>query len=220
MIDLVKRLRTMAAIGWNSIGDEAADTIESLRQQLADLKNIHNQTVSNGIAGFEAIKQQLAECQATNGRLRNDLLDFGKHKSFCAIHLTEKQNPMGGICNCGLQQLVTQNIDATALNELIAERIKTQKEYYESVFQDGANRIAELTAELQSTRLQMITDFGQYQEAHEKVKELTAEIERLKDCWSAEGAQVDTLRQQNAELTAQINNLKAQIAHLEYQYRP
>ncbi len=39
--------------------------------------------------------------------------------------------------------------DATALNELIAERTKTQKEYYESVFQDGANRIAELTAEVE-----------------------------------------------------------------------
>lgn len=31
---------------------------------------------------------------------------------------------------------------------------------------------------------------------------------------------IESLRQQNAELTAQINNLKAQIAHLEYQYRP
>lgn len=35
MIDnLVKRLRTMAGIGWNPIGDEAADRIEKLEEAL------------------------------------------------------------------------------------------------------------------------------------------------------------------------------------------
>jgi hypothetical protein len=32
--DLVKRLRTMAGIGWNPIGDEAADHIEKLELDL------------------------------------------------------------------------------------------------------------------------------------------------------------------------------------------
>jgi hypothetical protein len=32
--DLVKRLRTMAGIGWNPIGDEAADRIEKLELDL------------------------------------------------------------------------------------------------------------------------------------------------------------------------------------------
>jgi hypothetical protein len=32
--DLVKRLRTMAGIGWNPIGDEAADRIEELEAAL------------------------------------------------------------------------------------------------------------------------------------------------------------------------------------------
>jgi hypothetical protein len=32
---LIARLRTMGATGWNPIGDEAADKIEELEQQLA-----------------------------------------------------------------------------------------------------------------------------------------------------------------------------------------
>lgn len=51
-------------------------------------------------------------------------------------------------CGSVTEALALPN-DATALNELIAERMKTQKEYYESVFQDGANRIAELNAEVE-----------------------------------------------------------------------
>lgn len=36
-IDLVKRLRTMAKIGWNPIGDEAADEIERLWAEIERL---------------------------------------------------------------------------------------------------------------------------------------------------------------------------------------
>ena len=35
--DLVKRLRTMAGIGWNPIGDEAADLIEQLEYALRSI---------------------------------------------------------------------------------------------------------------------------------------------------------------------------------------
>jgi hypothetical protein len=39
--DLVKRLRTMAGIGWNPIGDEAANRIEELeKQHAASIKQI------------------------------------------------------------------------------------------------------------------------------------------------------------------------------------
>ena len=38
MIDLVKRLRTMAKTGWNPIGNEAADEIERLRVRVAELE--------------------------------------------------------------------------------------------------------------------------------------------------------------------------------------
>lgn len=36
---LVKRLRTMAAIGWNPIGDEAADEIERLQSKVNMLED-------------------------------------------------------------------------------------------------------------------------------------------------------------------------------------
>lgn len=98
------------------------------------------------------LRQQLAECQAREISLSRTIGDIKNHP--------HKTNWIIDWCN---EALALPN-DATALNELIAERMKTQKEYYESVIQDGANRIAELTAE--------------------------------------------------------VNNLKAQIAHLEYQYRP
>ena len=37
--DLVKRLRTMAGIGWNPIGDEAADRIEELEFRVCRLED-------------------------------------------------------------------------------------------------------------------------------------------------------------------------------------
>lgn len=57
------------------------------------------------------------------------------------------------------------------LERIGQDKIEDQEEL-ESLRQQNA----ELTAELQATRLQMITDFGQYQEAHEKVNELTAQL--------------------------------------------
>ena len=36
--DLVKRLRTMAGIGWNPIGDEAANRIEELEKSIRNMQ--------------------------------------------------------------------------------------------------------------------------------------------------------------------------------------
>lgn len=90
--------------------------------------------------------------------------------------------------------------------------------------------LAELTAELQSTRLQMITDFGQYQEAHEKVKELTAEVDSLKSCMAnVEATHRLTLREvqsalmstqtANDNLTAEVERLKAEL-NKHYRLKP
>lgn len=110
------------------------DTIESLRQQLAEVTNEKREYQLEAQGQIEFLDKKLAECQAQEAKLREALkrLDSVAHIS----------------CGSVTEALALPN-DATALNELIAERTKTQKEYYESVFQDGANRIAELTAEVE-----------------------------------------------------------------------
>lgn len=127
---------------------------------------------------IESLRQQLAECQATNGKLR-DALYLGP------IFLHQLPN---GNCSCSQCEFVRMRKqalalphDATALNELIAERTKTQKEYYESVFQDGANRIAELTAEV------------------ERLNTVVRSWHRA----NAPGGWIDDFRKQYTELTAQ-----------------
>lgn len=105
----------------------------------------------------ESLRQQLAECQATSGMLRSDMSLFLDSHEECEDFdgFTAQIVSMDDYHKA--QDALALPNDDTALNELIAERT------------------ACLTAELQSTRLQMITDFGQYQEAHENVKELTAQ---------------------------------------------
>lgn len=69
-----------------------------------------------------------------------------------------------------------------SLRQQLAEVTNEKREYQleaQGQIEFLDKKLAECQAELQSTRLQMITDFGQYQEAHEKVKELTAEVEQL-----------------------------------------
>ena len=47
---LVQRLRTMAGIGWNPIGDEAADRIEQLERSIYQLQQVN-------LANSELIEQ-------------------------------------------------------------------------------------------------------------------------------------------------------------------
>lgn len=161
-----------------------------LREAERDCSNLNSQ-VHEANKKIESLRQQLAECKATNGMLReavSALLSRFSNKqhdqntqprTFGCNHMSETCFACEGLVSgwktikLGKQALALLN-DAAALNDLIAERTAS----------------------------------------------LAEEIEKLKDYWSAECAQVDTLRQQNAELTVQINNLKAQISHLEYQCRP
>lgn len=56
--NLVKRLRTMAAIGWNPIGDEAADRIEELKNALDQLLDDMG---DDGLCVCQAAKDQAIE---------------------------------------------------------------------------------------------------------------------------------------------------------------
>lgn len=109
---------------------------------------------------IESLRQQLAECQATNGKLRNSLNKFGEHTHTCDCvvdgEIPENEDEHD-VCTCGFSKALAIPNDATALNELIAERTASltaeverlrlfdnlAKEYGLSVFAD----ITELTAQ-------------------------------------------------------------------------
>lgn len=183
-MSIINRLKTWcettSCFGLDSIGKDCADAIVEL----------------------DSLRQRLAECQARESERIKALQEVTKLASsyICAHDETYRGGAIWEICSlCGAkwaddeggkptfkwpkaiiyanEALALPN-DATALNELIAERTadkETEVKHLLGKLTLADNAIAELTAELQSTRLQMITDFGQYQEAHEKVKELTAQ---------------------------------------------
>jgi hypothetical protein len=55
--DLVKRLRTMAGIGWNPIGDEAADRIERLERELKEERRSREVAAAKAWEFSERIKE-------------------------------------------------------------------------------------------------------------------------------------------------------------------
>lgn len=115
-------------------------------------QEVANELLEASDVELESLRQQLAECHATNGKLR-EALDAvqqvaNRSEGIAGWHLNGDIASWDSILPEVDEALAISN-DATALNELITERTKTQKEYYESVFQDGANRIAELTAEVE-----------------------------------------------------------------------
>lgn len=174
------------------------DTIESLRQQLAEVTNEKREYQLEAQGQIEFLDKKLAECQAQEAKLREALkrLDSVAHIS----------------CGSVTEALALPN-DATALNELIAERTKTQKEYYESVFQDGANRIAELTAEVEYWKT-IRTENAVYFEKREA--ELTAQrdvaigiLEHIRRCIPYGGfAQIHDGSATVADIDAAIANCK------------
>lgn len=190
-----------------------AEIINELKQQLAECQaELQKVTEQKNAMWFS-----LAECQATNGRLRNsdaaklllEAYDFGQ---FADDFNHSQAKPVRAAIRKVCEALALPN-DATALNELIAEAKEQGK----------------------SEALEQVRHFVSVRDERDKLAErtasLTAEVERLKaECaafasnlrgkQATTGATYQHLIQQNAELTAQINNLKAQIAHLEYQYRP
>lgn len=97
---------------------------------------------------IESLRQQLADCQALEAKRITELRIISRRAKGLCNGSTPIQNAPYFIWQSAEAALSIPN-DDTCLNELIAERTKTQKEYYESVFQDGANRIAELTAEVE-----------------------------------------------------------------------
>lgn len=176
------------------------DTIESLRQQLAEVTNEKREYQLEAQGQIEFLDKKLAECQATNGKLREALDNLTQYNS------SEKTvSVLTRYIRDGRQALAIPN-DATALNELIAERT------------------ASLTAEVE--RLNTVVRSwhranapgGWIDDFRKQYTELTAEVEKLKDCWSAEGDQVDTLRKQNAELTAQRDGLLAALEEISDDY--
>jgi hypothetical protein len=86
MTDIVERAKTCGADGdaiycWN-VAREVADECISLRQQLADLEQQYVALNEASIAAINGLKQQLAECQADNKRLREVVESFGDEWGF------------------------------------------------------------------------------------------------------------------------------------------
>jgi len=168
-------------------------------------QEVANELLEASDVELESLRQQLAECHATNGKLR-EALDAvqqvaNRSEGIAGWHLNGDIASWDSILPEVDEALAISN-DATALNELITERTKTQKEYYESVFQDGANRIAELNAEVERLKSGVVcgdcdgsgwlenrvegrhpctcmTEAEPYQLLIEQNAELTAEVERL-----------------------------------------
>lgn len=61
MDDIVKRIRQQSYFGPEPY--EAADEIEQLRQRVAELEEVHRQTVDKGVAGFEALVKRVRELE-------------------------------------------------------------------------------------------------------------------------------------------------------------
>ena len=149
---------------------------------------------------IESLRQQLAECRATNGKLLEAFTKIGELSKAGSMWMLD----LPKIAN---EALALPN-DATALNELIAERMKTQKEYYESVFQDGANRIAELTAEVERLKS---WEKSAWQRGHSVgingLNSALNDISKAKDSYLDENQRLTelllTTEDQLAELTAQ-----------------
>jgi len=78
--------------------------------------------------GIAELRTQLNAALEREKVLRQGLNDFGKHKSYCAVHLTGKQLAMGGICNCGLERCLTLPHDDTALRQIVEDEVAKRKE--------------------------------------------------------------------------------------------
>ena len=74
MIDLVKRLRTMAATGWNPIGDEAADLITTLR---AEVERLEREAMTDIVERLRLIEliEQLRQAALTRDDYRWEAAD-------------------------------------------------------------------------------------------------------------------------------------------------
>lgn len=123
---------------------------------------------------IESLKQQLAESQARDAK-RIEIIK----------QIAEPETEVSFWWQVYARDALAIPNDATALNELIEERTEELNERYNNAlnricnFEDTVRELRQQNAELQSTRLQMITDFGQYQGAHENVKYLTAQRDEL-----------------------------------------
>jgi prefoldin subunit 5 len=179
-------------------------------------QEVANELLEASDVELESLRQQLAECHATNGKLR-EALDAvqqvaNRSEGIAGWHLNGDIASWDSILPEVDEALAISN-DATALNELIAERTKTQKEYYESVFQDGANRIAELTAEVEYWKT-IRTENAVYFEKREA--ELTAQrdvaigiLEHIRRCIPYGGfAQIHDGSATVADIDAAIANCK------------
>ena len=163
-VEGIKVLKTQLAAAqeeWNQCSgllDDAHRSIEMLEDQLATAEQrvaeleaenakLHEQVdLQVPKMAFTQLKGQLAAEQLNNKLLREAL-------EFLDSRIVTMD--LGGV----VERALSHPASTEALDKYVAEKVK--------------EATLPVTDELQKTRLQMITDFGQYQEAHEQVATLT-----------------------------------------------
>ena len=179
-VEGIKVLKTQLAAAqeeWNQCSgllDDAHRSIEMLEDQLAKAEQrvaeleaenakLHEQVyLQVPKMAFTQLKGQLAAEQLNNKLLR-EALKMVTNK-VCWSVFTDSEEMQ-------IEEALAQPSDTSALDSFVAEKVK-----------EATLPVAD---ELQKTRLQMITDFGQYQESHEQVATLTRQrdlaVEALKE---------------------------------------
>lgn len=173
--------------------------------------------LQNARQEIESLKQQLAECQADLARAQNsDEHNFNRWQQEVerTASLTEEVERLKG------EQYVQLDIHTDDT------RTKQQREL------DGAMEVGQLLADSENSTASnsafkgtehltwVHTGNGYISDSSGRFIGTFSGDFRNRDRFICAVNSENQLLQQNAELTAQINNLKAQIAHLEYQYRP
>lgn len=150
---------------------------------------------------LESLRQQLAECHATNGKLREALGAVqqvaNRSEGIAGWHLNGDIASWDSILPEVDEALALPN-DATALSELIAERT------------------ASLTAEVERLKDCWSAEGAQVNTLRQQNAELTAEIERLNTIINHAKQMEELDKKQNAELTAQRD---AAISTIEFAYK-
>lgn len=132
--------------------------ITNLRQRLYQLKGADSAIDSERQANCDLTEQLAAE--QLNNKLLREALEF--------LNARIVTMDLGGV----VERAISLPASTEALDKYVVEKVK-----------EATLPVAD---ELQKTRLQMITDFGQYQESHEQVATLTKQrdlaVETLHYC--------------------------------------
>lgn len=120
MEDIVKRLRTQVT-NRSQVAYDAADEIESLRAQLAELKDERNalleeesrmirQASNRAFGEYKTIQSQLVELQRENARLREDAERYRYAQEHLRIGLAKFDS--WSHCDCDFTDMDDAAIDA------------------------------------------------------------------------------------------------------------